>query len=67
MSKFSYRTDMGEYSAPVRLSIELSIDDGLNKEDYDKLRSAFQIIEDIAYRYKAIAERGQDEDTSESD
>lgn len=52
MSQISYKTEIGGYNEDVQCSVTLVIKGGVDKEDYETLRKAFQTIEDLAYKYQ---------------
>lgn len=55
MSKQTYQTEIGSYGDDIRLSINLEVKGGVDKEDYETLRQAFQTIEDLTYKYVELA------------
>ena len=52
MSKVTYQTKLGEYNAKVYVDIDVRVENGITKEDYEILRNALQTIEDIAFKYE---------------
>ena len=53
MSKVTYTTKLGDYDSSVYVDIDVRIDNGISKEDYENLRTALQTVEDIALKYES--------------
>ncbi len=51
MGKFNYSLGLGGYDEPVRVDINVTIKNGLSKEDYEIIRSALETIENTARKY----------------
>lgn len=55
MATYAYETEIGEYSDPVKLSINLKLKNGpISAEDYKALNSAFDTIEEIAIKHQEL-------------
>ena len=65
MSKVTYTTKIGEYNSKVYVDIDLRIDNGLSKDDYETLRTSMQLIEDIAWKYTDNTISGSEEPPQE--
>jgi hypothetical protein len=51
MATFKYSLDIGSYSDDVVVDIDVTIKDGLEQEDYEKIRQALKVVEDTALAY----------------
>lgn len=51
MGSFKYSLDIGEYNDPVLVDLDITIANGLTKDDYETIRAALTTIEDTARKY----------------
>lgn len=52
MAAFSYELEIGDYKDDVRVKIELTVKDGVDKEDYETIRTALNTVEATIRKYQ---------------
>lgn len=56
MAEFSYKLQIGEYRSTedVYVSIELTVKDGVDKDDYETIRNALNKVEETVRKYQGV-------------
>jgi len=54
MATFKYSLDIGTYTDDVHVDIDVTIKNGLEQADYEKIRQALKVVEDTALEYMGV-------------